>query len=75
MDQCMVQIDDRVQIGDQVDLINDNLTVEDAARELDTIGYEIVCSISDRVPRIYKQGGAVTGERNERFRPDVTGEE
>lgn len=75
MDQCMVQIDDRVQIGDQVDLINDNLTVEDAARDLDTIGYEIVCSISDRVPRIYKQGGAVTGERNERFRPDVTGEE
>lgn len=74
MDQCMVQIDDRVQLGDQVDLINDNLTVEDAARDLNTIGYEIVCSISDRVPRVYKQGGAVVGERNERFRPDVEGD-
>lgn len=75
MDQCMVQVDDRVQLGDRVDLINDNLTVEDAARDLNTIGYEIVCSISDRVPRIYKQGGAVVGERNERFRPDVEGDE
>lgn len=75
MDQCMVQIDDRVQLGDQVDLINDNLTVEDAARDLETIGYEIVCSISDRVPRIYTKDGAIIGERNERFRPDVTGEE
>ncbi len=71
MDQCMVQIDDRVQLGDRVDLINDTLTVEDAARDLDTIGYEIVCSISDRVPRVYKRGGAIVGERNERFRPDV----
>ncbi|MBP0047379.1 alanine racemase [Marinobacterium sp. AK62] len=74
MDQCMIQIDDSVQVGDQVDLLNDNLRVEHAARDLKTISYEIVCSISDRVPRVYKRGGVVVGERNERFRPDLTGD-
>lgn len=69
MDQCMVQIDERVHLGDRVDLINDSLSVEDAARDLNTIGYEIVCSISDRVPRVYKQGGVVVSARNDRFRP------
>jgi len=43
--------------GDEVVLIGSNGTntirASDLAREIDTIGYEITCGISDRVPRIY----------------------
>lgn len=67
MDQCMIKIDDNINIGDKVNLINDIITVEDVARDLETIGYEIVCSISDRVPRIYFKNGIKIGTRNNRF--------
>lgn len=68
MDQCMVTIDDSVKVGDRVDLLNDQCTIDMAANDLNTINYEIVCSISDRIPRVYKHGGQVVGERNDRFR-------
>lgn len=68
MDQTMVRVDETVQVGDQVDLLNDNLTVDDAARDLNTINYEVVCAISDRVPRIYKRAGETLSVRNDRFR-------
>jgi len=68
MDQTMVRVDESVQVGDQVDLLNDNLTVDAAAQDLNTINYEIVCSISDRVPRVYKRGGEKVSVRNDRFK-------
>ena len=33
------------------------ITVDDIADKIDTINYEVVCMISNRVPRIYKQTG------------------
>ncbi|MEC8503373.1 MAG: alanine racemase C-terminal domain-containing protein, partial [Actinomycetota bacterium] len=46
---------DPIDIGDEVVLIgrqgNEQLTVEEWAERLGTIGYEIVCQISGRVPR------------------------
>ncbi|WCN07489.1 alanine racemase [Marinomonas mediterranea] len=68
MDQSMILIDETITTGDQVDLINDQCTVDMAAKDLQTINYEIVCSISDRVPRRYLQGGVTVSERNDRFR-------
>jgi len=68
MDQCMVLIDENVNVGDRVDLLNDHCTIDMAAKDLNTINYEIVCSISDRIPRVYKLGGQVVAERNDRFR-------
>jgi len=58
MDHCMVDVGDAdVQIGDQVTLIgkqgDQEITVDDWARWLDTINYEIPCMISDRVIRVY----------------------
>jgi alanine racemase len=60
MDQLMVDCgDDEVNAGDDVVLIGkqdgpdgeQTIRAEDWADRLDTIGYEIVCGISSRVPR------------------------
>ena len=32
---------------------NENITVEDIAKIYDTINYEVISSISDRVPRVF----------------------
>ena len=58
MDQIMVNCtDDAVHIGDEVVLIgsqgSDVITVNEWANKLGTIGYEIVCAISARMPRNY----------------------
>ena len=58
MDQVMINCEsDDVQIGDEAVLIGQQgeiqITVNDLARQLGTIGYEIVCGISARVPRNY----------------------
>jgi len=46
-----------VKIGDDVVLLGEQLgqtiSANDIATKLDTIGYEIVCAISSRVPRVY----------------------
>jgi len=67
MDQCMILVDENVQAGDVVSLINDAITVDEVAKDLDTINYEIVCLISDRVPRIYKENNSVVKINNYRF--------
>lgn len=43
----------KVNCGDEVVLIGANYTAEDMAHDIGTIGYEIVCGISKRVPRKY----------------------
>ena len=54
MDSFMVDVTDieDVALGDEVIIWdNENITVEELAEHCDTINYEILCSISDRVPR------------------------
>ena len=58
MDQLMVDCgDDAVAVGDEAVLIgrqgDEEIRAEQWARALDTIGYEIVCGISGRLPRVY----------------------
>jgi alanine racemase len=58
MDQLMVNCGDAdVQIGDHAVLIgtqgSQSISVNEIAAKLETIGYEIVCGISARVPRKY----------------------
>ncbi|XMB67193.1 alanine racemase [Mycoplasmatota bacterium zrk1] len=67
MDQLMVLVDETIKKNDIVALINDNITVDMLANDLNTINYEIVCSISDRVPRVYKKNGKVIKLNNYRF--------
>ena len=55
MDQFMVDVSDipGVELGTEVQLLTDNYNADDMAQDIGTIGYEIVCNISDRVTRIY----------------------
>lgn len=58
MDQLLVDVgDDRVAVGDPVVLIgsqgSEHIGAQEWADRLDTIAYEIVCGISQRVPRRY----------------------
>ncbi|MCM1022486.1 MAG: alanine racemase [Prevotella sp.] len=63
MDQMMFDVTDagNVSEGDEVILIGsaggETITADDLAEAGGTIGYEIVCGISKRVPRVYLRGG------------------
>jgi alanine racemase len=58
MDQILVNCaNDAVNIGDEVVLIgaqgSERVTANEWAQKMGTIGYEIVCAISARMPRNY----------------------
>ncbi len=67
MDQMMVKVDKTIKVGDIVSLIDKELTVDDVADNLGTINYEVVCMISDRVPRVYFKNNVKVGARNFRY--------
>lgn len=59
MDSFMVDVTDieNVQVGDEVVIWdNENITLEQLADRCDTINYEILCTIGDRVPRKFIEG-------------------
>ena len=54
MDVCAVDIGDLdVEVGDTVELYGANRLLDDAARAAGTISYELLTSITLRVPRLY----------------------
>ena len=59
MDQCFVDVTHikDVSVGDEVVLYGsqaqESIPIESIAKQLNTIPYEVTCSISKRVPRIY----------------------
>ena len=58
MDHMMVDVgDSKVRIGDEVVLIGSQgkmrITAEELARLAETISYEIVCGLGNRIPRLY----------------------
>ena len=56
MDNFMVDVTDipDVNVGDDVVLWdNENITLEDYAKNYESINYEVLCNISNRVPRKY----------------------
>jgi alanine racemase len=60
MDQCMADVTDipgEVKPGDEAVLLgsqgNEEISADDLADIVGTIGYEIVCGIGKRVPRVY----------------------
>ena len=56
MDVCMIDVTDiDCQEGDKVIIFGDELPVTTLAKVLDTIPYEILTSVSNRVKRIYYQ--------------------
>ena len=56
MDQFMVDVTEipNVKIGDEVILFgSDKISIDDAAKHLKTINYEITCLVSNRVPKVF----------------------
>lgn len=59
MDQCMIDVTDieDVKRGDEVVLFGGDgenfISIDEVAKKLGTINYEIVCMIGKRVPRVY----------------------
>ena len=56
MDNFMVDVTDipDVKIGDEVTIWdNEDITIEEIAKDYNTINYEVLCGISQRIPRKY----------------------
>lgn len=55
MDMCMLDVTDvpEAQIGDAVTVFGDGAPLQILADAIGTITYELMCSVSPRVPRIY----------------------
>jgi alanine racemase len=55
MDMCLVDASRirNVRAGDEVILFGEELSVDEVARNMGTINYEVVCGVGKRVPRIY----------------------
>lgn len=70
MDQCMIDITDipGVQVGDEVILLGEDngikYNADDLAEELNTINYEILCLLKERIPRVYIKDGEIIKVRN-----------
>lgn len=55
MDMLFVRVDDSIQEHDEVIIIKDVAHINEIAHYLHTVPHEVLCSISKRVPRIYKE--------------------
>lgn len=54
MDQMMIDVTGiEVNFEDEVVLLGGDYTADDMAQDIGTIGYEVVCDIGKRVPRVY----------------------
>lgn len=67
MDQCMVKVDKMYPVGTRVEIISDYIPVVNMARELNTIPYEVLCLLSDRIPRVYIKDHDVIDTVNRRI--------
>ncbi|AEV67135.1 alanine racemase [Acetivibrio clariflavus] len=66
MDQCMIDVTDvegEVNVGDEAVLFGiqngSEIKIEDIAKEIGTINYEIACIIGKRIPRVYWKNGKI----------------
>ncbi len=55
MDMLMVKIDNNVNLYDDVLILKDNNHIKEVSKYLETIPYEVICSISKRVNRVYEK--------------------
>lgn len=58
MDQCMIKLPEKLPVGTKVTIFGQSQeafnSVDTAADYVGTINHEILCGLSDRLPRIYK---------------------
>ena len=68
MDQAMLRVPEGTKVNDVVELFGPCMPAEQVAKELDTIPYEIMTSLTDRLARIYLKSGKTMKIANPRFR-------
>lgn len=70
MDLVTVDVTDlpEAAVGDEVVLLgrqgDEEIAAEEIAAKIGTISYEVLCGVSARVPRVYRDGGRVTTIRS-----------
>ena len=68
MDQCMVKLPFKVDVGERATLIGtqnaNKIQMDEVAHLAKTINYEIPCLISSRVPRVYVKNGRISENMN-----------
>ena len=67
MDQTMIRVSPDIAEGTKAEIFGPHCSLSRMAEELETIPYEILCLVSDRVTRIYKRGGTKVAESNGRM--------
>ena len=67
MDQTMIRVSPDIPEGTKVEIFGTHCSLFKMAEELDTIPYEVLCLVSDRVTRIYKRSGTKVAESNGRM--------
>lgn len=57
MDMCMLDVTDQpaLRVGDEAELFGRHIPCEALARQGGTIAYELLCAVSKRVPRVYRE--------------------
>ncbi len=68
MDQCMIRLPWEYPVDTLVELIGEHVSMTQMAQELHTIPYEVMCLLTDRVPRVYLEQGQVVAIDNPRMR-------
>ncbi len=67
MDQCMIRLDRLYPEGTEVELLGKKASIYPMAKHLDTIPYEILTQLSDRIPKVYFEKGKIITTINPRL--------
>lgn len=62
MDQCMLSVADTTQIEDEVEIFGPHIPLEKIASDLNTIAYEVITLLSERITRVYTYKGKVINQ-------------
>lgn len=67
MDQCMIRLDKSYPEGTLVELLGNHVSIYPMAKHLETIPYEILTQLSDRIPKVYFEKGKIVTTINPRL--------
>lgn len=67
MDQCMIKLNKAYPLKTKVEIISKNMPIARIAQEINTIPYEVLCVLSDRIPRVIIEDGKTIAIINQRL--------
>lgn len=68
MDQTMIRLQTYHPVDTIVELLGDHADVVKMAKHMETIPYEILTQVSDRIPKVYYENGKKIGEVHSRMK-------